>query len=271
MIGRAAVIVLCNTAVLVTAVTGQQLTRQQSDELRADLQAGNVAAATLLGRQQCGAEFDASRNEERKVSERATLAREALQCARMIAAASVALAPSEQTPQVRTFLDAWLSTYERNLQVKESENEFLGLRWGLGIGASTSLDTNVSDAVIVNDTVRQLSDTRDQPRALFEYHKLFWCNKGGTVGTRGCGPFVAVSATENKVLSGVAFGLLYGWKTAPTEPEGFSVGLGAVLDSKVKDLGDGFRLNEPAPPGETAVRFGTRSRWSILLFVTRGF
>lgn len=77
------------------------------------------------------------------------------------------------------------------------------------------------------------------------------------VGTRGCGPFVALAATDNKVPSGVGIGFLYGWKTAATDPEGFSIGLGAVLDADVKDMAAEFVLKEPPPANETAVRFTT--------------
>jgi len=78
-------------------------------------------------------------------------------------------------------------------------------------------------------------------------------------------------ASDSKVLSGVGLGVMYGLKTAPSDTEGFSIGLGAVLDADVKGLGDGFKLKEAPPAGETSIRFITKSRWSMVLFVTRTF
>jgi hypothetical protein len=104
-----------------------------------------------------------------------------------------------------------------------------------------------------------------------EFHKYFWCNDNRKIGTKGCGPFVAVAATSDDLLSGVGMGLMYGRKTSAQDSDGFSVGLGVLLDDSVKDLADGFSRNEAAPEGETAVRFETKARWSTLLFVTRTF
>ena len=185
---RVAAGLILASLLFVTKANAQQLTQTQASNLRAELRAGNVTAATALVEQQCGAEFIASRDETSKVSERAAKARDALQCARVIAASVVALADPEQVPQVRALLDAWLSTYERNHQERESESEFLGLRWSLGVGASRAFDPSISEAVIVNDTVRQVSDIREQPRALFEYHKLFWCNKEVQSAREGADP-----------------------------------------------------------------------------------
>lgn len=268
---RMLAVTLATTAVLVTSAGGQQPTYAQSTSFRDKLRAGDVTAAARLVDQQCGWLLASSRETDEKVSERADRAREAMDCARMTAAEGVALVPPERSPQTSALLDALLDAYRRNLEIQESENQFLGVRWGLGVGFSRSLSATVDDASIVNGVVRQISDTREQPRALLEYHKLFWCNDGRRVGTRGCGPFVAVAARESKILSGVGFGLVYGQKTSPTEPEGFSIGFGAVLDANVRDLGDGFVLNQAAPDGETSVRFISKSRWSTLFFVTRNF
>jgi hypothetical protein len=82
---------------------------------------------------------------------------------------------------------------------------------------------------------------------------------------------VAVAATEDEVLSGVGIGLMYGRKSKAADTDGFSIGLGVILDGKVKDLADGFEENQPPPPGETQVRFEEKARWSALLFVTRTF
>jgi hypothetical protein len=168
-------------------------------------------------------------------------------------------------------MGAWLAEYEQRAKIAESESEFLGLKWGIGLGLSRSWGSSVDDAEITSGVVRAKSNLQDQPRVVLEYHKYLWCNDGGKVGTRGCGPFVAAAATDKKVLSGVGLGFMYGVKARSEDSEGFSVGLGAILDGSVKSLGDGVVLNAAPPNGETAVRYETRGRWATLLFVSRSF
>lgn len=153
-----------------------------------------------------------------------------------------------------------------------SEVDFMGLTWGLGFGYSFGTGGDrIDKASIVNGIVRAESTQKDQPRAIFEFHKYFWCNKGRTIGNRGCGPFVGVAATQDKVLSGVAMGVMYGMKVNASDPDGFSIGVGAILDDDIKDLGNGFKNGEAPPAGETAVRFQSKARWSGIVFVTRTF
>lgn len=158
---------------------------------------------------------------------------------------------------------------------EESENQssidFMGLTWGVGFGYSFSSDEAIDDAEIVNGVVRVKSNKKEQPRLVLEFHKYFWFNDGRKDGTRGLGPFVAVAATQDDLLSGVGIGFMYGLKAKQSDPEGFSIGIGAILDADVKDLADGFSENAPPPGGETTVRFKQESRWSALLFVTRTF
>ncbi|MAI31661.1 MAG: hypothetical protein CMM07_08325 [Rhodopirellula sp.] len=153
----------------------------------------------------------------------------------------------------------------------KSQIEFMGLSWGLGFGYSFSSDDAIDEAVLVDGVVRVKSNKKEQPRAILEFHKFIACNDGGKNGTRGCGPFVGVAATPDDLLSGVGFGWMFGFKAKPTDPDGFSVGIGAILDADVKDLADGFEKNQAPPAGETSVRYETESRWSALIFVTRTF
>ena len=160
---------------------------------------------------------------------------------------------------------------KRDKQKADSEVDFLGLSWGLGFGFSFSSDDAIDDADIVDGVVRVKSNKKQQPRAILEFHKFLWCNEKMTIGTRGCGPFVAVAATQDDVLSGVGVGFMYGLKAKPSDSDGFSIGIGAILDGDVKDLADGFKKNQAPPGGETSVRYETESRWSALVFVTRTF
>jgi hypothetical protein len=106
---------------------------------------------------------------------------------------------------------------------------------------------------------------------VLEFHRYFWCNDDRKQLDRGCGPFVAVAASDEDVLAGIGIGFMYGRKSSPDDTEGFSVGIGVILDGNVKDLADGFKENAPPPGTETAVRFEEKSRWSALIIVTRTF
>ena len=149
---------------------------------------------------------------------------------------------------------------------------FMGLSWGLGFGYSIGGDDIIESAEIVNGVVRATDDRTDQARVLLEFHRFFWCNNKNRSVESGCGPFVALAASSDDILKGVGVGFMWGWKSKdPSASEGFSVGIGAILDNDVKSLADGFSENAPPPPGETVVRFKKEARWSGLLFVTRTF
>lgn len=210
--------------------------------------------------------------ESRTVSERAQMVDYAAQLVEAARSQALASAPDAETrARLREGTQAEVD-FVRQLQDKaQSEVDFMGLSWGLGFGFSFGADDAVDGAVIVDGKVRVTSEKKQQPRALLEFHKFFWANDHGRSGSHGLGPFIAVAATQDKALSGVGMGLMYGVKPKATESEGFSIGAGAILDGKVKDLADGFRRNEPPPPGETEVRFEEKARWAALLFVTRTF
>lgn len=250
-----------------------QLSPQNIGTLQAALQRSDLSALLLAADAVCGTTLKYSRDADTSVARRADLAREALKCAQAVTAFGFAeAADATKSLQYREVLSTWQLEYAENKVQKESEESFLGLRWGVGLGFSLGADGNIDGADIVGGTVRVSSDLKHQPRLLLEYHKFFWCNGGKhEIGTHGCGPFVAAAATDDRILSGVGIGLMYGRKANATDPDGFSFGVGALLDAKVKDLGRGFVADQPPPAGEISIRFLTRSRWSTLLFVTRTF
>lgn len=206
-----------------------------------------------------------------KVSDRAEKASAALQCLNKGRGIAIAAASdTEKKAKMKELLQPYIDEAIQVKQQADAENSFLGLTWGLGFGYSFAGDEMIDDAVIVNGIVRGKSQKKQQPRLVLEFHRYLWCNDDNKDGTRGCGPFVAVAATQDKALSGVGMGFMYGMKAKASDTEGFSIGAGAILDSKVKDLADGFKKDEAAPAGET-LRFEEKSRWSYLIFVTRTF
>lgn len=232
---------------------------------------GDAAALQQRLASSCSALLLASQNRDSSASYRAETARKALNCARTLSTSAQLIAAPEKASQVASFFSALQADYDFNVRAAEAEEKFLGYRWGLGLGVSVGADASIDDATIADGVVRVASDRKDLPRVLFEYHKYFWCQRKELRGTEGCGPFVALASSDRRVVSGVGLGFMYGRRNAITETEGFSIGVGAVLDAAVRDLGDGFTANEPPPGAETTVRFATRSRWSLLLLVSRTF
>jgi hypothetical protein len=158
-------------------------------------------------------------------------------------------------------------------KVADANNQFLGMSWGVGIGISkTRSSTAIESAAIVNGVVTVTSDKRLQSRVFLESHYYFdgWCSGKDKVVKQGCGPFMAVATSANDV-AGVGFGFMFGWKPKAEEKDGFSVGIGMILDNKVKNLASGFTPGSPPPPGATTVLTEEKARWSNMLFVTRTF
>ncbi|MBT8096265.1 MAG: hypothetical protein KJO95_06030 [Gammaproteobacteria bacterium] len=219
----------------------------------------------------CGPKLSAATNDLKSIEDRLASATAALQCEEQARYLAMAAAPFEARAGVDGLMDIRVENAAEAKAAVLSEKEYLGLKWGVGAGFSFSFDDAIDSAEIVNGVVRVSVEKQNQPRVFLEFHKYFWCNDGGIDGTRGCGPFVAVAATGDDVLSGVAMGLMWGWKVKEADSDGFSIGVGAVLDANVRDLADGFEDGQPPPQGETTVRYETKSRWSGVVFVTRTF
>ena len=173
---------------------------------------------------------------------------------------------------------AMLAEVEEKEDALVGEKDFIGLKWGIGVGYSHGFDEIVDEAEIIDGVVRVKKDLTEQPRVIFEFHNYRWCHrKGRSDGDdlpikTGCGPFAAVATRDDKVVSGVAAGWMYGWKTGTgTDASGFSVGVGVILDSGGKVLGDGFKDGEAPPVGATEVLLKEKSVASGVIFFTRTF
>lgn len=233
----------------------KRVTSNKSFELEAVIRGGCITPPSASG----------------TIDERLESARAARDCVMRARALALTAAEVQNRAALSELLAPLVNEAEAAADEAQSEVDYMELRWGVGVGYSFGTDDFVDEAVIVDGVVRVTSEKRDQPRALLEFHKFFWCNDARKVGTRGCGPFIAVAASSEDVLSGVGLGFMYGKKTKETDPDGFSIGIGAILDADVKDLGEGFKEGSPPPGTETVVRFEEKARWSAVVFITRTF
>lgn len=222
----------------------------------------------------CAADVRDAHDPNLTVFQRRDASQRVLNCIKTLRTAvalEAAASPDQFVP-----IDAAFSTLQQQAQgdanEKNAQANFLGLNWGLGFGYSFANDDVIEEATIVNGVVRSSKDKSRQVRLVLEYHKYFWCNRKKTTAKWGCGPFLAVAADEDDLLSGVAVGFMFGRRSKQAKAgEGFSVAIGAIVDADVKSLADGFEENAPPPAGETAVRFEEKSRSSAILFFTRTF
>jgi hypothetical protein len=246
-----------------------------SEEVKKSVNAGDFSVAHNIVNEHCGMNNYFELKNDKTVYERAELLHDIQLCAEMIRVDASAAALNNKDLNAKMAVEEMsaVSKKEMNTEMKNinSEVNFLGLNWGLGFGYTFSSDEAIDDAEIVDGIVKVKSNKKQQPRMILEFHRYLGCNNGAKDGTQGCGPFVAVAASNDKILQGVGMGFMYGFKAKKSDPEGFSIGIGAMLDGNVKDLADGFKENQAVPDGATSIRYKTESRWSALIFAVRTF
>jgi hypothetical protein len=221
----------------------------------------------------CESERTKATDREVKATARYQAATKYRQCIDAFAAVVVASSDSYEQMFARKAVTETLQEQAADVEARaKAEANFMNLGWGVGFGFSYGFDDAIEEAAVVDGVIRVTKDQRTQPRVVFEFHQYFGCGSGTQNGNRGCGPFLAVAADQDDLLSGVGLGFIYGWRSKnPTSQQGFSVGIGVILDADVTSLADGFEEGQPLPPGTTEILYEQKSRWSGLLYVTRTF
>ena len=184
---------------------------------------------------------------------------------------ATALADRADTDAALALLEAKASAAETT---SDGQGNFMGIRFGVGVGVSYSQDDVVPEAELGAGNVIVATKTERQlPRVIFESHYYGWCRSARcNNGVFGVGPYFGIVAKTDKLISAFSTGAMFGWKDKKGgDPQGFSIGIGALLDDGVKSLADGFDAGQPLPPGETKIRFEEKARWSAILFFTRTF
>jgi hypothetical protein len=84
----------------------------------------------------------------------------------------------------------------------------------------------------------------------------------------GIGPFVAIQSSKDSPIEAFGLGALVGLRPDAKSSTSLNLGIGALLDPKVRVLGDGIVEGQPLPDGETEVRFRTEGRWRFLILAS---
>jgi len=148
---------------------------------------------------------------------------------------------------------------------------------GFGAGISITIDTGSTDRIdsasLVSGIVRADVESQTQSRAMLETH-YFFKPQGKflgliTVPGWGWGPFIGVVPGDDEIITAVSLGVMVGFKRKPDDANdnsSWNLGLGWVVDPKVKTLGDGIMKNATLPAGETDIRFKeqTQQGWGLV-------
>ena len=177
---------------------------------------------------------------------------------------------------VHAVMEAQRIDAKREQEEESATNEFMGVKWGMGLAGVFDLDggTRVEGASIVNGMVR-IDEERDfQGRILLELHDFGWLPWREDPEARplwGSGPWVGIQSSTDQVIESFALGWMMGKRKSPTATNSFNIGLGYVVDPKAKVLGGGFEADRAAPEGETEVRFKTESRAGLAVVFSTSF
>jgi hypothetical protein len=185
---------------------------------------------------------------------------------------------------------------------KEDSDPLARFKFGGAIGVSMDLADGdpVNEATVVNGIVRSSQTAAARPRVLLEVHRPFitFHPKPRSVKVRlpemdesgnplkdgkqivqvgiseragwAVGPFAAVQSGGNSVVDGFAAGVMFSILRDASTGSDFNIGVGAMLDEKVKFLGDGLVDGQPLPPGETEIRFKEKASWSFVILFSMG-
>ncbi|MFS0772250.1 hypothetical protein [Sphingomonas sp. 1P08PE] len=154
-------------------------------------------------------------------------------------------------------------------QDSDGPGSFAGLK--LGVGLSLTIDIGdrdrVSEAQLVDRTVRVTDQDNGRARIMLESHYFF---KPGSRDDRGIGPFIAIQPGSGEIIDAIGAGLMFGFRREKST-QSFNIGVGLVFDPNTRILGDGFVANQPAPDGETEVRYRETLQTGVLLLTSFSF
>ncbi len=193
----------------------------------------------------------------------------------------------------------------RHLEGLEFEKNFNALdeklrSFGMGVALGAVIDVGGRDRIESasldpNGIVRVEQDSNTRANFMLEAHFFLKPNFGFPFGCRsadnpeegiGCvkagdwgfGPFVAVQPGSQNIIEAVGAGVLLGFKKSAVPVlrdipivHSFNLGVGAMLDVRQRVLGDGIRVNEKLPVGETAIRFRETSQIGAVVIFSAAF
>lgn len=142
--------------------------------------------------------------------------------------------------------------------------------WAVGLAIVKPKKHGVSDAVIINGTVRANAETSSETMVLVARHFYPWrtspkCSTDTMLVTfKNCvGAMVGVglgssdASGSGQIINFAGVGITIGGSPSTQSTLAWHFGLGVGRRFHMTVLGDGFEVNAPPPTGETQVRYKT--------------
>lgn len=142
------------------------------------------------------------------------------------------------------------------------ETDFHGLKFGIGLSLAYPFDYKkggINEAEVDGaGIVRVTKESKRTPRILLESHYFFpteagakwYCPQSGKMC--GQGPFVAIEAGGDgkNTISAYALGWMLGFQRDKSSSNSWNIGIGYLVRTGVRVLGDGIEANAPLPTGD---------------------
>jgi hypothetical protein len=188
---------------------------------------------------------------------------------------SYGVAQAEDAPNDRN------SNVEKNTKTEDATNDFLGLKWGAGVGVIGGFGGSraVEKASIVNGVVRVEEEGEMRPQLFLEMHAFLGGPKvkGWRDGTSmdmdkppkmGFGPFIALQSGDKEAIDSLAVGIMWGFRQDPQKSASLNIGFGLSFDPSVQVLGGGLKDGDRTT--ETEIRFKKESQvgWALMASFT---
>lgn len=138
------------------------------------------------------------------------------------------------------------------------QKEFAGIQMGIGLAMTYKHGRDrVQEASIQDGLVRIDKEENRLPKVMLETHYFFTPEKNPNFGW---GPFVAIepNGSGGTAIGSYAIGGMIGFrrKDQPSMEKGsWNLGVGYIVNTNVKTLGDGINENEPLPGSEKTIRY----------------
>lgn len=149
---------------------------------------------------------------------------------------------------------------ERKNKISKSDLDKFG--FGLGFGAMVLDDSDITSAIIENDTVRV---TGEEKNKMGFWLTASWIHDSWPTKQIGFGPFFGVQlGGNNEVVNSLAVGIDFSFKRiSPKLPLDFQIGYGIT---RIEELADGYEPNSAAPTGSTQpiMKDTTKEGWVII-------
>lgn len=184
------------------------------------------------------------------------------------------------------FLSLWsVNSLAQGSPSSSNNSSFSGLRFGIGLALIVPFDfsdeASVREAIVDgNGIVRSVIEDKRSPKLVLESHYFF--NSDKIMGWDFCpgdtpcahGPYVAIEAGANgqSTISAYSLGWMIGFKRSAEESDlnSWNIGLGYVVRTPVRVLGDGIELNRPLPENDE-LRYRDVSRPGFMLLTSFSF